>query len=792
MPLTGVDLATYVRVGRYPLPEPLLTAAPPNSKLAQEVSAVTYNWDTDTLFVVGDGGTSIVQVSKTGALINSMTLAPGSSPQGTDFYDPEGLAYVGGGQFVMAEERDRIVHRFTYVANSTLARSGAQSVQIGTSIGNIGIEGITNDPATAGYVAVKESTPLGLFQTGIDFGAGTATNGSPTTVNSVDLFTPNLVGTLDFADIFSLSNVSTLTGPDAANLLVLSQESGQVVEVDRSGTVASVLTIAAAPTDTISVPDMQHEGMTMDNDGNLYLVAENGGGDINHPEMWVYSPSALPNQAPTALTLANQITSITENTNTAVRIKVADVLVTDDGLGTNLLSVSGADAASFEVDVTGLYITAGVILDFETKASYSVTVGVDDASLGGNPDASAPFTITVTDLVNETPTLPSIIVSEVTPWASGNAPYAADWFEITNTGTTTVSLAGWRVDDNSNSFASGLALTGVPSIAPGTSVIFIEGNAATATAFQTAWFGTNVPVGFTIGTYSGGGIGLSTGGDAVNIFDGSGNRVTGVAFGTSTTGFTFDNAAGAGSSTLPLPIISTLSVAGTNKAFLAVDGVETGSPGLFPSKLVITEVSSYSSSGTPYLADWFEVTNTGLIPVDVTGWSMDDNSNTAGIAPLTGVSVIAPGQSAVFAESSTTIPGFTAAWFSGGVPSGFLMGLYTGAGIGLSSGGDSVNVFDAAGNRVTGVSFGAATPGVTFDNTIGVGSSTLPLPAIGNLSVVGVNGAFVAADGIETGSPGRTSGLGGPEVPEFPLPAVFALGGLTILALAATRRRTLA
>ena len=58
--------------------------------LAQEASAVTYDWDTDTLFVVGDGGTSVVQLSKTdGHLINSMTLAPGPSPQGTDFYDTD-------------------------------------------------------------------------------------------------------------------------------------------------------------------------------------------------------------------------------------------------------------------------------------------------------------------------------------------------------------------------------------------------------------------------------------------------------------------------------------------------------------------------------------------------------------------------------------------------------------------------------------------------------------------------------------------------------------------------------
>ena len=88
-PPTAIDLSTYVRIGRHNLPEPTRTAAPPNSLLAQEASAVTYNWDTDTLFVTGDGGTSIVQVSKTGQLIDSMTLAPGGSPQNTEFYDPD-------------------------------------------------------------------------------------------------------------------------------------------------------------------------------------------------------------------------------------------------------------------------------------------------------------------------------------------------------------------------------------------------------------------------------------------------------------------------------------------------------------------------------------------------------------------------------------------------------------------------------------------------------------------------------------------------------------------------------
>ena len=188
MSLSTIDLSTYVLTGRHDLPEPTRTAPPVNSVLAQEVSAVTYDWDTDTLFVIGDGGTSIVQVSKTGQLIDSMTLAPGGSPQGTEFYDPEGLTYIGGGKFVMAEERDRQVVQFTYVAGTTLTRAAAETVKLGTFVGNIGLEGLSYDPLTNGYILVKEKTPKSIFQTNIDFVAHTATNGSPTTDNSVALF----------------------------------------------------------------------------------------------------------------------------------------------------------------------------------------------------------------------------------------------------------------------------------------------------------------------------------------------------------------------------------------------------------------------------------------------------------------------------------------------------------------------------------------------------------------------------------------------------------------------------
>ena len=172
-----------------------------------------------------------------------------------------------------------------------------------------------------------------------------------------------------------------------------------------------------------------------------------------------------------------------------------------------------------------------------------------------------------------------IIISEVDAAGSANTAYAADWFELTNTGTSAVDITGWKMDDNSNSFANSVALRGVTSIAAGQSVVFLEGNSTGTTDatidanFKAAWYGSNVPSGLVVGNYGGSGVGLSQTTDAVNIFNASGTTVTRVDFNASTlTGGTFSNAAG-----LNNGVLTQMSVAGVNGAFVSVAGGEIGS-----------------------------------------------------------------------------------------------------------------------------------------------------------------------------------------------------------------------
>ncbi|MEA5415710.1 DUF4114 domain-containing protein, partial [Synechococcus sp. BA-132 BA5] len=140
------------------------------------------------------------------------------------------------------------------------------------------------------------------------------------------------------------------------------------------------------------------------------------------------------NEPPTALVLTNSPTSLAENTSTSSRIKVADIAITDDALGTNTITLAGADAASFEVIGTQLFLKAGTVLDFETKAAYSVTVSASDPALPGSTPVAAAFSLALSD-VNEPPgintfstivsiTLPTGEVTEV-PVTINNADLVA-------------------------------------------------------------------------------------------------------------------------------------------------------------------------------------------------------------------------------------------------------------------------------------------------------------------------------------------------------------------------------
>ena len=106
-----------------------------------------------------------------------------------------------------------------------------------------------------------------------------------------------------------------------------------------------------------------------------------------------------------SVSLINTVEEVDENGSTDLPVRVATIVIEDDGVGENNLTLSGADADVFEITGGNLYLKAGVVLDFETQSSYAVTVEVDDPALAPDPDDTADFTLSVGDIDERRPNL---------------------------------------------------------------------------------------------------------------------------------------------------------------------------------------------------------------------------------------------------------------------------------------------------------------------------------------------------------------------------------------------------
>ena len=131
----------------------------------------------------------------------------------------------------------------------------------------------------------------------------------------------------------------------------------------------------------------------------------------------------------------------------------------------------------------------------------------------------------------------NIRITEVMSSSNGGGTPTPDFFEITNYGSSAVTLTGWKMDDNSFAIGSAVALSGITSIGAGETVVFIESAAGAAvSSFRSFWGGL---AGVQVGYYSGSAVSLSSGGDGVVLFNSGNTEVTRVSFGAATSGSTF-------------------------------------------------------------------------------------------------------------------------------------------------------------------------------------------------------------------------------------------------------------
>lgn len=257
---TSLDLGNYRVSGTYGLD---VLAGTSGGISGLEASAVAYARDRGSLFFVGDEGTGVVEVSLTGQTLGKMAFD--WTGTGSTKHDTEGLTYLGGGVLVVGEERLFDAYRFNYVNGGTARLADAAVSLSDANVGNNGMEGISYDPRGAGsFVAIKQQDPQDILAGNLSFAAGLAGVSNVTT-----LFDPALMGLATLSDVQTLSPVDALAGTAAAdNLLVLSLGSRKLVEVTRTGQVLSSFDLSGV------LPQNAIEGVTVDEKGTIYLVAE--------------------------------------------------------------------------------------------------------------------------------------------------------------------------------------------------------------------------------------------------------------------------------------------------------------------------------------------------------------------------------------------------------------------------------------------------------------------------------------------------------------------------------------
>lgn len=212
--------------------------------------------------------------------------------------------------------------------------------------------------------------------------------------------------------------------------------------------------------------------------------------------------------------------------------------------------------------------------------------------------------------------------------------------------------------------------------------------------------------------------------------------------------------------------------------------------------LRITEVASSAALDADFQTvfgfskqDWWEVTSFSPTPISLLGWRFDDNSaNLVNAYTITNDVTILPGESVIFVE--VLLPEqFRKWWGEANLPSGLKIVSYSGSGLGLSSGGDAIRLWNAtttsSADPIASADFGAATPGISFNYNPETG-------VFGDKSVLGQNGVIAAesaaSGGQDIGSPGRIREGAEPVLP--PVVSATVAGGQLKLRFQGQKGRT--
>lgn len=221
------------------------------------LSGITYSSRTNTLIAVISRPPSIIELDLEGKLLRNIELA--------NFSDTEGIAYIRDDLYAISQERRRRVTFVRITPETTILDAGqSKSIDLPSDRNdkNRGLEGIVWSPARGLFVANEKDPcrvtklPLSLLA---DLDQGN-TYYDDTSLRHFD--------GLPLDDISGLHIVE-----HSKRLVVLSDESSRLAEVDFNGNVQSEFKFTRGRIELFN-HIRQPEGVTMDNNGRLYVVGE--------------------------------------------------------------------------------------------------------------------------------------------------------------------------------------------------------------------------------------------------------------------------------------------------------------------------------------------------------------------------------------------------------------------------------------------------------------------------------------------------------------------------------------
>ncbi|MCD8141560.1 MAG: SdiA-regulated domain-containing protein [Planctomycetaceae bacterium] len=229
--------------------------AKPVDGVADNLSGLTWNADTGSLFAVVNNLAEILELSTGGEVLRRIGL--------TGMADPEAVEYIGDGFYILSDERgQKLFQVFIDAGTESVDARALQRITVGSGdAGNKGVEGLAWDASGKKLYAAKEKRPIHIYEvTGFPNAPGAMLNIEVTSDEARDdrLFLTDISG-LHFNERYG-------------HLLVLSDESRIILELDRDGHPVSSLSLYAGHGLTSPVP--QPEGVAMDGGGVLYLVSE--------------------------------------------------------------------------------------------------------------------------------------------------------------------------------------------------------------------------------------------------------------------------------------------------------------------------------------------------------------------------------------------------------------------------------------------------------------------------------------------------------------------------------------